>query len=85
MSTEIASIHPHLPTMTTRRLRDGGVVSEEPATVSVSLQTRCPAKWAFVDLETGEIWLHDRDRGFVRASRAHAEMIHQIAEASASP
>lgn len=27
--------------------------------VEITLRTHCPAKWAFVDMETGELWGHD--------------------------
>lgn len=40
----------------TRVLRDGSVVPETQAPVTLSLTTRCPQKWLAVDLETGEIW-----------------------------
>lgn len=40
----------------TRVLRDGSVVPETPAPVTLSLTTRCPRKWLAVDLETGEVW-----------------------------
>ncbi|MEI2697009.1 MAG: hypothetical protein V9E94_01225 [Microthrixaceae bacterium] len=59
-------------------------MSEIPDAVAVSLQTRCPAKWAFVDLETGEIWIHDKTHGFVRASRGHAHLVHRVAAPSAA-
>lgn len=40
----------------TRVLRDGSVVPETQAPVTLSLTTRCPQKWLAVDLETGEVW-----------------------------
>ena len=43
----------------TRTLRSGRTVACEKEVRTVSLQTRCPAKWALVDLETGDVWVDD--------------------------
>lgn len=40
-------------------LGSGRVVPACREPVSIELHTRAPAKWAFVDQETGEIWTHD--------------------------
>lgn len=44
--------------------------------VSVTLNTKAPAKWAFVDQETGEIWSHD-GKDFRRLT---PEEIRELAE-----
>ncbi|HFL2868632.1 TPA: hypothetical protein ACGWVL_003006 [Pseudomonas aeruginosa] len=51
----------------TRALRTSEVVPVLDAPIDVSLHTTCPRKWAFVDLETGEVWKHD-GQTFNRAS-----------------
>ncbi len=38
-----------------------------PKTVDITVKTRCPGKWAVVDMETGEVWAHDGQR-FARLS-----------------
>lgn len=42
-----------------RRLRSGREVPSLAGTVNITMTTHCPAKWAIVDLETGELWGHD--------------------------
>lgn len=42
-----------------RRLLNGREVAERPAPAQIVLSTRCPQKWAFVDLEEGVVWEHD--------------------------
>lgn len=42
-----------------RRLLNGQDVTERAAAAQIVLRTRCPAKWAFVDLEEGIVWEHD--------------------------
>jgi hypothetical protein len=38
-----------------------------PSAVDITVKTRCPGKWAVVDMETGEVWAHDGQR-FARLS-----------------
>lgn len=38
------------------------------------IHTTCPRKWAFVDLETGEVWKHD-GQAFIRASTDEVKSI----------
>lgn len=52
----------------TRRLRDGSSVPERDAPVNLTITTSCPAKWAFVDLETGSIWVDPDSTGYREAS-----------------
>jgi hypothetical protein len=33
-------------------------VLESPQEVSMTISSKCPRKWAFVDMETGDIWMH---------------------------
>jgi len=51
-----------------RTLRDGSVVPETSAPVTLSLTTRCPRKWLAVDLETGEVWAGDERGEWRRAA-----------------
>lgn len=39
-----------------RTLHSGRVVPDLPEVQKLSLDTRCPQKWAAVDLETGQVW-----------------------------
>ena len=39
-----------------RTLKSGRQVAELDAVVSLTLTTRCPAKYITVDMETGEVW-----------------------------
>lgn len=81
-STNVNAKHSASPRSPARRpLRDGSAVAEEAMPVSVSIQTRCPSKWAFVDLETGEIWAHDQKRGFVRALPAQIQQVLEVSRA----
>lgn len=48
--------------MRVRTLLDGTKVPEGDE-LPLSIRTRCPGKWLFVDLETGDVW-HHRDGGF---------------------
>ena len=34
----------------------GRGVGEEEQSVELTIETKCPRKWLFVDLETGDIW-----------------------------
>ena len=51
--------------MRTRTLKSGRVVDEPPngRVYKLTIQTRCPEKWLFVDLETGDVW-HQEERFF---------------------
>lgn len=37
---------------------DGSKVKHLDKKVKLTIDTKCPQKWAFVDMETGEIWVH---------------------------
>lgn len=50
--------------------------------VEIKLTTRCPAKWAMVDMETGELWGHDGQH-FQRMTAAQAGEIADIARMAA--
>jgi hypothetical protein len=69
-------------TPVTRRLLDGTTVTERPDVVPLTISTRAPGKWAFVDLETGEAWCIDEQLRFVRASPERMEAIAALSEAS---
>lgn len=49
--------------------------------VPITLTTKCPQKWAFMDRETGDLWGHDGS-GFRRLSAQEADEIGQIAAAA---
>lgn len=42
-----------------RQLRSGREVPSLADVVNITMTTHCPAKWAIVDLETGDLWGHD--------------------------
>jgi len=33
-------------------------VAEVSKSVQMTIDSKCPKKWAFVDMETGDIWVH---------------------------
>ena len=41
-----------------RRLYNDQRVAEAPKSVPMTIDSKCPRKWAFVDMETGDIWVH---------------------------
>lgn len=41
-----------------RTLKNGKQVEVLPTPVKIEILTKCPKKWAFVDLETGQVWQH---------------------------
>lgn len=43
-------------------LRTGETVPVLNESVSIVLETNAPRRWAFVDLESGEVWSHDGNR-----------------------
>ena len=51
--------------------------------VDVSLRTKAPAKWAFVDQETGEIWSHD-GKDFRRMTPAEVQELSDLVSAKAA-
>jgi hypothetical protein len=58
-----------------RVLRSGRVVPELADTVSLTLTTRCPAKWLSLDMETGDVWVGSA-AGWRRATAAeHKEAV----------
>jgi hypothetical protein len=44
--------------MSTRKLINAQVVPEEATQTSLTIESKCPQKWAFVDMETGQVWVH---------------------------
>lgn len=59
-------------------LPHGTLVSCTADPVAITLTTRCPAKWAMVDMETGDIWGHD-GKTFRRLSEAEIKNVAQVA------
>lgn len=45
----------------TRRLQNGRIVESQNKELPMTISSKCPAKWLFVDLETGDIWHHRKD------------------------
>lgn len=52
-----------------RKALSGRRLVELPAPMDLSVNTKVPSKWAFVDLETGEVFAGS-EQGLVRASSA---------------
>lgn len=50
--------------------------------VTITIETRCPSKYAVVDLDAGEIWSHDGTQ-FQRISGAEAADVAYVAQRSA--
>lgn len=44
--------------MKTRKLLNGQKVSESPVIIRMTIDSKCPKKWLFVDMETGDVWMH---------------------------
>lgn len=66
-----------------RRLLSGREVPSLAETVAITLNTHCPAKWAVVNLETGELWGHDGVQ-FKRLSSDEAAEVAAVAKRAAS-
>lgn len=66
-----------------RTLRSGREVPSLAGAVAVTLNTHCPAKWAVVDLETGELWGHD-GMHFKRLSSSEAAEVVAVATQAAN-
>lgn len=47
-----------------RKLLSGRIVEEEAKEFEMAIRSKCPNKWLFVDLETGDIWHHRQ--GFLK-------------------
>ena len=58
----------------TRRLLDGTPVAELEKPVPLTLNTKCPDKWAAIDLETGQVWM-SRNGQWTKASSYVAAMV----------
>ena len=42
-----------------RKLKyNGQRVAEASSSVKMTIDSKCPKKWAFIDMETGDIWVH---------------------------
>jgi hypothetical protein len=63
----------------TRRLLSGREVPSLEETVEIKLNTYCPDKWVFVDLETGDMWWYDGTK-FLEVSFVEAAEVAAIAK-----
>ena len=80
LSLKTASAQVCAPTEKVRTLKpDGRQVPESRDFIPLTINTNCPAKWALVDLETGDIWGHD-GKEFRRITRKVAAEVAVIAE-----
>jgi hypothetical protein len=68
---------------TTIRLVSGRDVPSLYGAAEIKLNTHCPAKWAFVDLETGDLWGCDGNQ-FRRLSSAEATEVEAVAKQAAN-
>lgn len=41
-----------------RQLQSGREVDSQDKELRMTISSKCPAKWLFVDLETGDVWHH---------------------------
>lgn len=66
-----------------RTLLSGRTVPDLPEVMQLGLDTRCPQKWASVDMETGQVWVGAAD-GWKRADTAVCAEVAVIAERAAA-
>lgn len=67
------------PVGKTRRLVDGREVPEVAGVARLTVDTRCPQKWAFVDLETGEVFQGDAGGRLIAAETPTLESLKLVA------
>lgn len=65
--------------MPDRILLDGTRVKEAAHVRPMTINTRVPGKWAVVDLETGQVWVHAAGGGWEEADAA----VKRVVEAAA--
>lgn len=53
---------------------------DNPRPLPITLNTRVPSKWRFVDLETGEVWRWDQALGQFRQVRDLYDVARQVTE-----
>ena len=41
-----------------RKLKNGQRVKDATTSVKMTIDSKCPKKWLFIDMETGDIWVH---------------------------
>jgi hypothetical protein len=72
---------------TLRLLSGREVATFKDDSCKITVDTNCPAKWAFVDLETGELWGHDgtKLRHLSPAEAAEVEAVAKQAAANKEP
>jgi hypothetical protein len=52
-----------------RKLITDEVVEDIDWLEKIEIETHCPAKWRFLDLETGEIWVWDVDNHMFKRAK----------------
>lgn len=67
---------------TVQLLPDRRTISRLAEPVNINIYTRAPAKYALVDMETGDIWGHTGER-FVRMSAKQCDDVAHIAHGTA--
>lgn len=60
-----------------RVLVDGSKVAELPQPHQLKLDTKCPAKWLAIDLETGEVW-RGSAQGWKRHPGQHLQAVSKL-------
>ena len=77
--------HLHWVKVSNRRvLLSGRPVPELNEVASLKLSTRCPEKWAAVDMETGEVWVGSRT-GWSRATAAQVDEMRSCLPTAKGP
>lgn len=66
-----------------RTLKSGRTVPDLPEVMQLDLSTRCPQKWAAVDLETGQVWVGSTE-GLKRADDTVRAEVAAIVAAGAA-
>lgn len=53
-----------------RMLQSGRTVSQLNKEIPMTISSKCPDKWLFVDTETGDVW-HIREGGYKQKGNYH--------------
>jgi len=61
-----------------RILQNNLQVEELDEPEEITLRTKCPEKWAAVDMETGDIWVREDD-DWKRATKEQTKLVERLA------